>query len=217
MAFRANTEVDVSPYTVPLATATPSGPGPLFSGTLARYSHISLPVASASVYTLASSSCMYTTPPCTTGPAVNAPTPGTPAAAVPDSLNAHASRSVDTFADEMTEPGASRVLARLPLGYGHCPEGDAVGGRLVATGAALALPAPGTAISMVSDAKRAAERQTHPSIGPRLVSLGSARSREESGTSGTSGLAIGHHGFPFPDLAHTKVISLSVHINVISL
>ena len=42
------TVVDVSPYTAPPATATPSGPGPLFSGTFTWYSHFSLPVASAS-------------------------------------------------------------------------------------------------------------------------------------------------------------------------
>jgi hypothetical protein len=44
------------PYTVPPATATPSGPGPLFIGVLSWYSHFSVPVASASAYTFASRS-----------------------------------------------------------------------------------------------------------------------------------------------------------------
>ncbi len=43
----AKTELGVSPYTTPPATATPSGPGPVASGTLTWCSHRSLPVASA--------------------------------------------------------------------------------------------------------------------------------------------------------------------------
>ena len=94
-------------------------------------------MASASAYTLASSSCRYTTPSCTTGAAVSEPILETPAAAVPDSLNAHASRSADTFADEIAEPGASLVLARSPFGYGHDPDGAAAPGNAVLAGAGL--------------------------------------------------------------------------------
>ena len=158
-AFSANTEVDESPYTVPSATATPSGPGPLFSGRLTWYSHFSLPVASASAYTLASSSCRYTTPPCTTGGAVSEPIPATPAAAVPVSLNAQASRSPDTFAAEIAESGAFLVLARSPFGYGHDPAGAAAPGNVVLAGAGLPLlhAAPST-VTATATASPAAER-----------------------------------------------------------
>ena len=59
---------------------------------------------------------MYTAPPCTTGPAVSDPVPARPAAGVPVSLNAQASCSRATFADEIVEPGATLVLARSPFG-----------------------------------------------------------------------------------------------------
>jgi len=55
-AFSAKTVVGEIPYTIPPTTATPSGPGPVFIGVLSSYSHFSLPVASASVYTFASRS-----------------------------------------------------------------------------------------------------------------------------------------------------------------
>ncbi len=44
-ALSAKTVAEVSPYTTPPETATPSGPGPLFSGTPTWYSHSSFPVA----------------------------------------------------------------------------------------------------------------------------------------------------------------------------
>ena len=137
MAFSANTEVDESPYTMPSATVTPSGPGPLFSGRLTWYSHFSLPVVSASAYTLASSSCRYTTPSCTTGGAVSEPSPETPAAAGPVSLNAQASRRLDTFAAEIAESGATLVLAMSPSGDGHDPDGAAAPANAVLTGAGV--------------------------------------------------------------------------------
>src|SRR5580704_303745 len=139
-ALSANTEVDESPYTVPSATAPPSGPGPLFSGMFTWYSHFSLPVARASAYTLASSSCRYTTPSCTTGGAVSEPIPETLAAAVPASLNAQASRRPDTFAAEIAEPGTSLALAISPFGSGHDPVGAAAPGNAVLAGAALPPP-----------------------------------------------------------------------------
>jgi hypothetical protein len=40
-------------------------------------------------------------------------------------LNVHASRSPDTFAAEITESGATRVLPISPFGYGHDPDGAA--------------------------------------------------------------------------------------------
>src|SRR5580693_1857364 len=39
--------------------------------------------------------------------------------------NVQASRSCDTFAEEITEPGACRVLARSAFGSGHDPDGGA--------------------------------------------------------------------------------------------
>ena len=64
----------------------------------------------------------------------------TPAAARPASLNVQASRSPDTFAAEIAEPGAFLVLAMSPFGYGHDPEGAAAPGNVVLTGAGLPLP-----------------------------------------------------------------------------
>ena len=63
------------------------------------------------------------------------PTPGRPAAALPASLNVHASRSPDTFAAEITESGATRVLPISPFGYGHDPDGVAAPGNVEVTGA----------------------------------------------------------------------------------
>jgi hypothetical protein len=88
---------------------------------------------------LPSWSCKYTTPPRTTGGAVSAPRLWTPAAAVPVSLNAHASRSPDTFAAEITASGAFLVLARSPFGSGHDPDGAAAPANAVLTGAGLPL------------------------------------------------------------------------------
>ena len=65
------------------------------------------------------------------------PTPGRPAAALPASLNVHASRSPDTFVVEITESGATRVLPVSPFGYGHDPDGVAAPGNAEVTGAGL--------------------------------------------------------------------------------
>ena len=172
-ALRAKTELDVSPYTVPSVIATPSGPGPLASGTSTWYSHFSLPVASASAYTLASWSCRYTTPSCTTGAAVSEPTE-TPAAALPVSLNAQASRSCDTFADEIAEPGASLVLARSPFGYGHDPVGAAAPGNTLVTGGPGLLPPDGAA-TMVTQTNAITGAQTLTPAYRRPVSLARIR------------------------------------------
>ena len=166
-ALRAKTEVDVSPYTIPSATATPSGPGPVASGTFTWYSHFSRPVARASAYTLASWSCTYTTPPLTTGAAVSEPAYDTPAAAWPASLNAQASRSRDTFADEITEPGATLVLASCPFGYGHCPEGGVAPGDLVVSGAVLPPPAAPSMPTEIEQGRRE-EQAPSPRPGPLL-------------------------------------------------
>ena len=131
----ANTAVDVSPYTRPSATATPLGPGPVFSGVFTWYSHFSLPVARDIAYTLAYRSCMYTTPSATTGFAASEPAPCRFAAPWPVSLNVHASLSWDTFAAEIVEPVASLVLARSPFGYGQDPDGAAAPANVLVTGA----------------------------------------------------------------------------------
>jgi hypothetical protein len=80
-------------------------------------------------------------------------------------LNAQASRSFDTFVDEITEPGASLVLARSPFGYGHCPVGDVAPGKLVVTGAGPLPPAP-AAVNMVTDTSRAAAMDKRVPGGP---------------------------------------------------
>src|SRR3984957_15147285 len=103
-ALSAKTVVGEIPYTVPSATATPSGPGPVFIGVSSLYSHFSLPVASASAYTFASRSWIYTTPFTTIGFAARAPSGPTPAAAGPVMWNVQACLSPDTFADVIVEP-----------------------------------------------------------------------------------------------------------------
>src|ERR1035441_9214756 len=55
-AFSAKTVVGETPYTVPPATAPPSGPGRVFMVVVSSFSHFSLPVPSASAYTFASRS-----------------------------------------------------------------------------------------------------------------------------------------------------------------
>ena len=135
-ALSAKAAVDVSPYTTPSATATPSGPGPVFSGMFTGYSHFSFPVASEIAYTLAYRSCMYTTPSTTTGAAASEPAPFTrsPRAAGqlerPRLLAAGA-----TLAAVIVEPVASRVLARSPFGYGHDPDGRAAPANVLVAGA----------------------------------------------------------------------------------
>jgi hypothetical protein len=80
---------------------------------------------------------MYTVPFTTTGAAANEPAPDTPFAAVPVSLNVHASFSRETFAAEICAPVAALVLARFPLGSAHDPAGWAapVNALLVPVGA----------------------------------------------------------------------------------
>src|ERR1700759_3672949 len=108
----------------------------------AWYSQRSWPVARATAYTLAYRSCRYTVPPATTGAAASEPRCATPPAAVPASLNVHASRSRDTLADEIPEPAASLVLARSPFGYGDDPAGVAAPADLTVVGAGWAEPHP---------------------------------------------------------------------------
>jgi hypothetical protein len=66
-------------------------------------------------------------------------------------LNVHASRSPDTFADEIVESGAFLVLAMSAFGYGHDPTGTAASGNDVVTGAGrLAPDAAGTTATKMS-------------------------------------------------------------------
>jgi hypothetical protein len=51
---------------------------------------------------------------------------------VPGSWNVQAGWSLDTFAEEIVDPAASRVLARSPLGYGHDRPAGVGAGLLVA-------------------------------------------------------------------------------------
>jgi hypothetical protein len=78
---------------------------------------------------------MYTTPFTTTGAAANEPAPDTPFAAVPVSLNVHASFSDATFDEEIRDPAASRELARSPFGYAHDPAGAAAPANSLEVGA----------------------------------------------------------------------------------
>src|ERR1700726_3935107 len=78
---------------------------------------------------------MYTVPFTTTGAAANEPAPFTPFAAVPDSLNVHASLSDATFDEEIRDPTASRVLARSPFGNAHDPVGAAAPANVLDVGA----------------------------------------------------------------------------------
>jgi hypothetical protein len=74
---------------------------------------------------------MYTVPFTTTGAAANEPAPDTPVAAVPVSLNVHASFSPETFDDEICDPTASLVLSRFPFGSAHDPAGRAAPERVL--------------------------------------------------------------------------------------
>jgi hypothetical protein len=74
---------------------------------------------------------MYTVPLTTTGAAANEPAPDTPVAAVPVSLNVHASFSWETFDDEICDPTASLVLSRFPFGDVHDPVGCAAPERVL--------------------------------------------------------------------------------------
>src|SRR5580658_4824290 len=134
-AFSANAVVGESPNTSPSVMATPSGPRLRLSGESTRYSHSSLPVARDRAYTLAARSWKYTTPFCTIGVTARDPKPGTPVT-FPVSLKVQASRRLVTFAEEMVESGASRVLARSAFGYGQDPDATGtVAAALAALGA----------------------------------------------------------------------------------
>jgi len=67
----------------------------------------------------------------TTGAAASDPTLDTPVAAVPVSLNVHASFRDAMFADEIRDPAASRVLARSPFGYAPDPAGRAAPAKVL--------------------------------------------------------------------------------------
>jgi hypothetical protein len=47
---------------------------------------------------------------------------------------------LDTFADEIVEPCASRVFAISPFGYGHDPEADGAAAGLLELQAAITKP-----------------------------------------------------------------------------
>jgi hypothetical protein len=70
--------------------------------------------------------------------------PDTPVAAVPDSLNVHASFSDATFDDEIRDPTASLVLPRSPFGYAHDPAGWAAPENVLVVGAGCAELHPAT-------------------------------------------------------------------------
>jgi hypothetical protein len=78
---------------------------------------------------------MYTVLFTTTGAAANEPAPLTPFAAVPVSLNVHASFSDATFDEEIRDPAAFRVLSRSPFGSAHDPAGAAAPANLLDVGA----------------------------------------------------------------------------------
>jgi hypothetical protein len=59
----------------------------------------------------------------------------TPVAALPDSLNVHASFSDATFDAEICDPAASLVLSRFPFGYVHDPAGRAAPVNVLVDGA----------------------------------------------------------------------------------
>jgi len=63
---------------------------------------------------------------CTIGFAVSDPKGATPTAAFPVSLNVQAGASLDTFAEEIVDPMATRVFARSPFAYGQEPDASVV-------------------------------------------------------------------------------------------
>jgi hypothetical protein len=67
-------------------------------------------------------------------------------------VNVHASRSSDTFADEIVESGAFLVLAISAFGNGHDPSGTVAPGNAVVLGAGLLAPdAAGTTATKTSE------------------------------------------------------------------
>jgi hypothetical protein len=74
--------------------------------------------------------------------------------------NVQACWSLDTFADDIAEPAASRVFAMSPFGYGHDP--DAIGlvaAGLVTVAGVLVLHAASAKLAVTS---RAATRKWRP-------------------------------------------------------
>jgi hypothetical protein len=70
----------------------------------------------------------------TTGDMASAPTPASGLLVI---RNVQACWSFATLADEMTESGACRVLARSAFGYGHEPDGGVAPGFVVVAGFVL--------------------------------------------------------------------------------
>jgi hypothetical protein len=81
-------------------------------------------------------------------------------------LNVHDCSSLDTFAEEIVEPAASRVFAMSAFGYGHEPAAPVVGvadgfAVMVRHPAVLALvpPLPQAAITRLAATRRAPTRR----------------------------------------------------------
>jgi hypothetical protein len=71
-------------------------------------------------------------------------------------LNVQASASLDTFADEIVEPAASRVLAMSPFGYGHDPRAAGAAANVIVFPAEAGLVAPQPAITKLATTSRVA-------------------------------------------------------------
>jgi hypothetical protein len=94
---------------------------------------------------------------------VIAPTPASDGLVI---RNVQACCSFDTFADEIIEAGACRVLARSPFGNGHEPDGGAAFGFVVVADCVL-------------DVQAAARRAT--GTASRLIPMRVRRVRHEAG------------------------------------
>ena len=67
--------------------------------------------------------------------------------------NVQACSSLDTFAEVIVEPAATRVFARSPFGYGHDPDANGLGAAaLVTVTGALLLHAASTKLAVTSRA-----------------------------------------------------------------
>src|ERR1700756_4929373 len=106
-AWSANADVSVAPNTVPPATVTPLGP---ILAELYFVVHRTLPVCRSTASTLDSRSCVYITPPDTTG--VVAYAPNAPGALIG---SVQATPSVETF-DALIGPPTWRVFCRSAPG-----------------------------------------------------------------------------------------------------
>jgi hypothetical protein len=78
---------------------------------------------------------MYATPLVTIGVAAIEPKLGPDGTSAAGSLNVHACCKLAILADEIVEPGASRVFSASPFGYGHEPAGLAALGFVTVVGA----------------------------------------------------------------------------------